>query len=38
MRKSGRRYIQKAITKSNLTTSMPGIIDENQTLNLDKLK
>ena len=37
MRESGRRYIQKAITKSNLTTSMPGIIDENQTLNLDKL-
>ena len=37
MRESGRRYLQKAITKSNLTTSMPGIIDENQTLNLDKL-
>ena len=38
MRESARRYLQKAITKSNLTTSMPGIIDENQTLNLDKLK
>jgi len=37
MRESDRRNIQKAITKSNLTTSMPGIIDENQTLNLDKL-
>ena len=37
MRESNKLKIQNENNK-NLTTSMPGIIDENQTLNLDKLK
>ena len=37
MKKSSKSKKEKEIKKSNLTTSMPGIIDEQQTLNLDKL-
>ena len=38
MRESSKAKNQNEVNKNNLTTSMPGIIDENQTLNLDKLK
>ena len=37
MKKSSKSKKVKEIRKSSLTTSMPGIIDEQQTLNLDKL-
>ena len=37
MKKSSKSKKEKEIRKSSLTTSMPGIIDEQQTLNLDKL-
>ena len=37
MRETIRKNNKNVVNKSNLTTSMPGIIDENQTLNLDKL-
>ena len=37
--KASKKLIDKAKeVRKSLTTSMPGIIDENQTLNLDKLK
>ena len=37
MRKSSKGKKEKEVLKKGLTTSMPGIIDEQQTLNLDKL-
>ncbi len=37
MRESGKIKNRNEVNKNNLTTSMPGIIDEKQTLNLDKL-
>ena len=37
MKKSSKNKNPKENNKSGLTTSMPGIIDERQTLNLDKL-
>ena len=37
MKKPSKSKKEKEIRKSSLTTSMPGIIDEQQTLNLDKL-
>ena len=37
MRKSSKGKKDKEILNKGLTTSMPGIIDEQQTLNLDKL-
>ena len=37
MRESNKIKNQNEVNKNHLTTSMPGIIDENQTLNLDKL-
>ena len=33
MRESSKAKNQNEVNKNNLTTSMPGIIDENQTLN-----
>ena len=38
MRASKKLIDKSKEVKKSLTTSMPGIIDENQTLNLDKLK
>ena len=37
MKENNKQLEKKEGVKKNLTVSMPGIIDENQTLNLDKL-